>query len=199
MMKTTRIINVLLGMALLMAMLAPPASAQPVFFHQQWWQGKLTFKGYQHAEDGTLGDQTNGGIKVWFYTRYWVDPQYYEVFTCGTTRVDDPDYYGWETGTMNRADLYFSSPLNQLWNWDNTTTGLPFTAIPYNITTYPVLLMKGKSATQASLSTVSCTAYVYDAALETYVLGPCTLKMKTIDASKVATSVPQACLDEAPY
>lgn len=197
-MKTTRIINALLGMVLLMAMFAPLASAQPVFFHYQWWQGKLTFKGYQHTEDGTLGDQAKGSVKVWFYTRYWVDPQYYEVFTCGITSPYDPDSYGWETGTMNRADLYFSDPLTQMWNWDNTT-GLLFTAIPYNITTYPVLLVKGKSPTQASLSTVSCTAYVYDAALDTHVLGPCTLKAKIIDPNKVSTTVPQPCLDEAPY
>ena len=199
-MKVSKLVIALLGTILFTVVITPLASVGPDPIDGMWWKGKLTFKGYRYTTDGgnALGDQATGSAKVWIYTRYLADPAGYEAFTCSITSPYDPDNYGWETATINWAEVYMSNSDTRMWNWDKTTTGLPFTAIPYNITTYPVILMKVKPPMQASLSTVSCTAYVYDAALETYVLGPCTLKAKTIEASKVATTVPQACLNEVP-
>lgn len=160
----------------------------------------MTFKGYRYTTDvgNALGDQASGSVKIWIHTRYLTDTSEYKAFTCGITSPYDPDNYGWEMGIINRNEIYISNQNTQMWNWDNNDMGLLFTAIPYNITIYPVFLVKIKPPMKASLSTVTCTAYAYDAALDTYILGPCTLKAKSIDPSKVSTTVPQACLDEAP-
>lgn len=200
-MTTSRLVIVLSGIVLFMFIFTPIASAAPDPTDGMWWQGKLTFKGYRYTTDGgnALGDQATGSAKVWIYTRYLTDSAEYEAFTCGITSPYDPDNYGWETTTINLADRYLgnqiSNEFTQMWNWDKTT-GLLFTAVPYNIATYPVILVKLKPPVRASLSTVSCSAYVYDAALDTYVLGQCTLKAKSIDPGKVSSTVPQPCLDE---
>ena len=197
-MKIARLVIVLSGIALLMFAITPFASAAPDPTDGMWWQGKLTFKGYRFsAETGELGDQTSGNAKVWIHTRYITNTAEYEIFTCSITSPYDPDNYGWETNTINLTDRYIGADFTQMWNWDNTA-GLLFTPHPYLVITFPVIHMKMKPPTKASLSTVSCTAYVSDAALDTYVLGPCTLKAKSIDPGKVSATVPQACLDEAP-
>lgn len=206
-MKTSRIFSICLGITLFIFMIAPLTFAQPIPFDGQWWQGKLSFKGYKYTTDtgNVLGDKGQGNAKIWLYTKYFTDPARYEVFTCGATSPYNVDEFGWGISIITIDEIYFGSQLNQLWNMNNgigfdmdTTLGLIFTAIPYNINTYPVLLVKGKSLTQASISTVSCTTYVYDAAMETFVLGPCVLNAKTIDASKVSNTVPQPCIDELP-
>ena len=198
-MKTTRIGIVLLCMVIPVFMTAPLVSGEPLF-NGVWWQGTFTFKGYRYTTDtgNALGNYMNGTIKVWLYTAYSATPSRYDVLVCGIMRPFDEDAWGWETSTINTTDLYFSvQGTPTMWNWDNGT-GLLVTALPYNITAYPVLLVKSRSATQGSLSTVSCTAHAYDANLETYVLGPCTLNAATIDPGKVLTRVPQSCRDQLP-
>ena len=215
-MKVTKLVIAILSMQLFYCMVASVVSAQTVPFDGQWWQGKVSFKGIRITADtdNLLSDTGNGSAKVWFYTKFFTSPRRYEVFTCGQSPVDKTDF-GFGGSTINETDIYYNDQVTQigdqvtqLWNLDNgtgwdidTTLGLPFTAIPYNINTYSVLLVKGKSFTQASLSTVSCTAYVVDASNDPYpwILGTCTLKAKTIDASKVSSTVPQTCLDELAY
>lgn len=215
-MKTSRIFSMCLGITLFIIMVAPLAFTQTVPFDGQWWQGKVSFKGIRITADtgNLLGDTGNGSAKIWFYTKYFTGPQRYEVFTCGQSPVDKTDF-GFGGSTINETDIYYNDQstqigdqVTQLWNLDNgtgwdidTPLGLPFTAIPYNINTYSVLLVKGKSFTQASLSTVSCTAYVVDASNDPYpwILGTCSLKAKTIDPGKASSTVPQPCLDELSY
>lgn len=198
-MKTTRITIVFLAVTILVLATAPLASAKPIF-DQQWWQGTFTFKGYRYTTDtgNALGDHMNGTIKVWLYTSWSGSPSVLNVFVCGIMRPYDPDDWGWETSTINPTDMYFGGlGASSLWNFDNGT-GLLVTAIPYNITAYPVLMVKARAETQGNMSTVSCTAHAYDAALETSVLGSCMLNAATIDASRVSTRVPQSCLDQLP-
>jgi hypothetical protein len=205
-MKVSRIAIPFLGIALLILMVAPLASAQ-IPYDGQWWKGELSFKGKRVATDqgNKLGNKGGDSIKVWIYTRYSTDPQGYEIFTCGRSPLDQNDY-GVGGGTINFTDTYASEQLSQLWNvdngagWDETTLGLSVYAIPYQINTFPVLLVKRTSLTQASISTLACTAYVVDAANESYpwILGRCELSATTINSSKVSSKVPQPCLDAVP-
>ncbi len=208
-MKTSRIFSICLGITLFIFMIAPLTFAQHMGFDGQWWQGKVSFKGSRITADtdNVLGATGNGSAKVWFYTKYFTGPERYDFFTCGQSPYDKTDF-GIGGSTINFTDIYFSSQLTQLWNLDNgtgwdidTTLGLPFTALPYNINTFPVLLVKGKSLSQASLSAVSCTAYVVDAANEDYpwILGTCSIKAKTVDPGKVSSAVPQTCIDELAF
>ncbi len=206
-MKRSKIFIVCLGLTLFIFMNVPSVFAQ-IPFDGLWWQGKVSFKGNRLTPEPSnmLSDTGNGSAKVWFYSRYLAGPDRYEFFTCGQSPYDKTDY-GIGSSTLNFTDIYFNGQLTQLWNLDNgtgwdieTTLGLPFTALPYNINTFPVLLVKGKSLTQATLSSTSCTAYVVDASKESFywILGSCTLKAKSIDPSKVSSKVPQPCLDDLP-
>ena len=125
-------------------MIAPLTFAQHMGFDGQWWQGKVSFKGSRITADtdNVLGATGNGSAKVWFYTKYFTGPERYDFFTCGQSPYDKTDF-GIGGSTINFTDIYFSSQLTQLWNLDNgtgwdidTTLGLPFTALPYNINTF---------------------------------------------------------------
>jgi hypothetical protein len=208
-MKATKLVIVILSMLLFYCMVASVVSAQPVPFDGNWWKGKVSFKGSRITQDPSnmLSNTGSGSAKVWFYTKYFASPARYEIFTCGQSPFDQTDFGIGQT-TMNFTDIYLSNQLNQLWNLDNgtgwdidTTVGMPFNALSYNINTNPVIFIKGKSLSQASLSTVSCTAYVVDASNEDYswILGTCSVKAKTVDSDKVSSDVPQTCIDQLAF
>lgn len=201
-MKTTKITVVLLAVTIFVLASVPLASAAPMF-HERWWQGTFTFKGYRYTTElgNALGDHISVTIKVWLYTEGTSSPSGYNVAVCGTTRPFGPDNWGWEVSPILATDQYYKDqPQSSLWNFDNGTD-LTVMALPYVLSTHPILLIKVKSETQGSMSSVSCSAHGLDSSqgpLETLVLGTCTLNATTIDQSKVSKKVPQLCLDQLP-
>jgi hypothetical protein len=175
-MKTARIGFMVLGIALLMFVIAPYASAQAVT--GEWFKGKASLKGYEISSTGAILGKDGGGTTI--YVNIVEDTTAYTVTTCVQDRLDDT----WQLGQPNaisKEDIYGDLNSGMIWDFFNKSV-MQFAGPVYS---YPMFFVKvNGSLTKASFKSFACALHD-DSVAPNFALGSCSISFKNLDAAKV--------------
>jgi hypothetical protein len=181
-MKTARLGCMALGIALLMFMIAPLASAQP-FITGEWFKGTISFKGYEVSDiNSDVSGTSNGKGNIYVNIVQGTD-----VFTV-TTCIEDRDVKKtWNLGipnTIPKSDIFTDSKY-QIWDFSNDSV-MQFYGPAYAYPVFKVTFNKPfPDATTASFKSFACTAYDDTSYPPNYSVGSCSISFKNLDAAKV--------------
>ena len=185
-MKTARIGCMVLGIALLMFVIAPYASAQPAIAGV-WYKGTVSLKGHEIGSQTNIEGKDSGKGKMYVNILRGVDE--YTVTTCvEDTRIDDV----WNRTTTAIADDYVYGVMDEgetmIWDFFGDDVPMVFnydsTSGPAVI--YPMFTVKIKSSS-VSFKSFACAGYEYSTGPFPFSLGSCKVSFKSIDALKVPT------------
>ena len=175
-MKIAKIGCMVLGVALLMFVIAPYASAQAVT--GEWFKGKASLKGYEISGTGAIMGKAGGGTTI--YVNIVEDTTAYTVTTCVQDRLDDT----WQLGLPNPISKdYIYGDLDSGMVWDFFSKSVMQFSGP--IYSYPMFFVKvNGSLTKASFKSFACMLQDETGAPNLQ-LGSCSISFKNIDAAKV--------------
>jgi len=191
-MKGMKIFGIMLGVAVMVFLIAPVASAQTSWdiLDDQWFTVKLSLKGYQVDSDNetVLG---KGGGSGTAYLQMISQTDDYSITTC---TEDERNLGSWiKRGIQDPISIanIYGATYPELWDFG----GNPI--VFYNgitdIYLYPTLYIKvttdGATLKKAKISTVSCGLYVSEASTGETGFGSCKLSGSTVPLEKV----PLAC------
>jgi hypothetical protein len=196
-MKGTKIVGMVLAVAVMIFMIAPFASAQTNanILNDKWFKVKLGLKGYVlDTDEETVLSKGSGSDTTYLHLSY-AAPN----FTVTTCMQDDLNGTLWHknSATISTGDIY-GATYPQIWDFDGTPVrfsngdGIGPTSV---FDTYPTLYMKisvelaSGNLKNATISTLSCGLW---AELDdgTYAIGSCTFSGSLV---KVLATVPGAC------
>ena len=175
-MKIARISCMVLGIAFLIFVIAPYASAQAIT--GEWFKGKASLKGYEISGTAIVG-KAGGGTTIYVNIVGDNNTTDYTVTTCVQDRLDDT----WQLGlpTVISGNVIYGDP-NSGMVWDFNESGMLFAG---PIVAYPMFFVKiNGDLTKASFKSFACALYD-DANAPNFQLGSCNISFKNIDAAKV--------------
>jgi hypothetical protein len=178
-MKTARIGCMVLGIALLMFVIAPYASAQAIF--GEWFKGKVSIKGYEVDSDtGAVLSKDSGKGTIYVNIVHGTDV--YTVTTCAEDRVTDNVWILGEPSTISETNIYRDSDKLYIWDFVSGKEGMQFPGPAY---AYPMFTVNvNTSKTTASFKSFACVAYD-DPVGPNLTLGSCSISFKNLDAADV--------------
>jgi len=183
-MKTARIGCMVLGIALLMFVIAPVASAQ-----EGWYQGKVSVKGNEILASGF--DKVSGGGKI--FVRILVDDvnTEFDVYACVQ---GDTDWFGvWNY--IPYANVY-TDQSSEIWNLSTSNFVIDYGLGP-NVVSKPMFNVKYSGTDKVDFKSFGCI-YTDTSEAPALSLGSCTISFKRIPTDKVADKVPPDCLTPPP-
>jgi hypothetical protein len=175
-MKTARIGCMVLGIALLMFVIAPVASAQVT---GEWFKGKASLKGYEISGTGAIVGKVSGGT-----TLYVNIVEATDVFTV-TTCIEDRDVNDvWRLGPpteISKNNIYGDTNTNMIWDFADDSV-MEFYG---NVFTYPMFYVKfNGSLTKANFKSFACELWD-NSEPPNFQLGSCSISFKNLDSAKV--------------
>jgi hypothetical protein len=188
-MKIARIGCMVLGIALLMFVIAPVASAQPAIAGL-WYKGSASLKGYEIASPIEVVGKDSG--KGSMYVNIVADTGIYTVTTCLEDLITD-DLWHLASTTINENNTYGVMAEGETMVWD-FLQGLPMIFDvggdgPYSL--FPMFTVKiAKSS--VSFKSFACVGYNQTSSTS-FGLGACTVSFKSTDPLKVPTG-PNGCI-----
>jgi len=182
-MKTARIGCMVLGIALLMFVIAPYASAQAIA--GLWYKGTASFKGYDIGSSPTniLGKDKEKGK---MYVNIVTGVEGYDVTTC-LEDLNTDNLWHLTTSFIPDGDIYGIMDEGETMIWDFFSDSAMVLDVggdgPYVL--YPMFTVKIKSSS-VSFKSFACAGYD-NTPTSGFGLGACTVSFKSIDALKVPT------------
>jgi hypothetical protein len=188
-MKTTRIVLMVLGIALLMFVIAPVASAQPAIAGL-WYKGTASLKGYEIGSQTNILGKDSGKGSV--YVNIVADTGAYTVTTC-LEDMETDNVWHLSSSSIAEGDIYgvMADGETMIWDFFNNSVMLFDVggAGPYVL--YPMFTVKIKGSS-VSFKSFACAGY-NDTPAVGFGLGACTVSFKSIDPLKVPTG-PAGCI-----
>jgi hypothetical protein len=184
-MKALRISTIILGLAIIVFMIAPIASAQTPIT-DEWFKGRVTIKGFEIDDGGNIVGRASGGGTV--YAHIAADVEGYTVTTCAED-FDADDTWHTVSNTISTAQIYGSLASGEIWDFFYGANGLQFDVGGIdNIYLWPMFQVK---YTPKSVSFKSFTCGFYNEQDIPWQLGACTMSLKSVAIEKV----PMRCQD----
>ena len=185
-MKNGRVIFIVLGIALLMFVIAPYASAQSI---TGWYQGRASMRGYEVSGTGTIMGTAGGSAPIYVNIADDTLSSQYVVTTC----IEDSDVKGvWHSSVPSvipKSSVYGDPNTAMIWDFANAS-GLDFYQ---NILTFPMFYVRiNKLST--NFNSFSCGIWD-DSNSPNFQLGSCTITFRSLDPAKVPTS----CFPLSPF
>jgi hypothetical protein len=175
-MKVARIGFMIVGIALLMFMVAPYASAQVT---GEWFQGKASLKGYEISAGGDIVGNAKGNTSI--YVNIVEDTTAYTVTTCVEDRDIKDVWYLGEPNQISKDDVFGNPSSDMVWDFANKSV-MQFYGPVY---TYPMFYVKlNGSLTKANFKSFACELWD-DSLAPNFQLGSCNISFKNLDAAKV--------------
>jgi len=180
-MKIARIGCMVLGIALLMFVIAPVASAQ---ISGEWFKGSVSLKGYVVDDINSDVEGKDSG-KGTVYVNIVGGTGEYTVTACLEDRDTDNVWNLGDPSIISTGDI-FTDPSNKYQIWDffnDSVMNFPGPALIYPM--FKVTFNKPlPAATTASFKSFACAGYDVTSG-PLYSLGSCSISFKNIDAAKV--------------
>lgn len=204
-MNKAKISIMVLGVALVMFMIAPAASAQytPDMLGGKWFKVKASWKGYNdYNADEITGASSGATGNIYIYTSYDSSvpgSEYYTLRACSPDK--NGKYWPYTTDLIYREYIYGDSYQKQVWDfyYYSRMRGQYLTLYggsDYEYYTVPVLVMDIKldgngAFNGAKLKSTACLGDFYVGGI--YNVGSCSLSGKIVDETKVPQAVKDAC------
>ena len=181
-MKTARIGCMVLGIALLMFVIAPVASAQV-----GWYQGKVSVKGQELSALGF--DKVRGGGKIFVRINEDDVDEEYEVWAC----LQDEDGTGWNGAWsyISYANVALDDGC-EIWDFSVDNLFIDRGNGPLLISK-PMFNVKYSGTDKVSFKSFGCI-FKDTTEAPSLNLGSCTVNFKSIPLDKVTDKVPTDCL-----
>lgn len=179
-MKAARIGCMVLGIALLMFVIAPIASAQI-----GWYQGKVSVKGNEIIMSSF--DKVSGGAKIFIRINIDAADEGYEVWTCVQGDVDTSWFGTWSY--IPYVNVYTDQG-SEIWDFSVDNLFINRGAGPLVISK-PIFTAKYSGTDKVSFKSFGC---IFRDTTEALSLGSCTINFKSIPLDKVIDKVPTDCL-----
>jgi hypothetical protein len=211
-MKGTKIVGIVLAVAVMIFVVAPIVSAQTHagILGGQWFKIKLGVKGYEIAGDTVLGKGA-GSLTAYLYFSYTSGPGEYTITTC---MQDDENDNIWHKNTdfvhdpitndtlnpsvISKDDNIYGEVYPQVWEFGGTYLWF-YNGID-SFYVYPTLYTKitadGATLKNASISNVACILSAQFSGDEDgdYAAGSCSISGPLVSAANVAKGkVPAGC------
>jgi len=184
-MNVSRIGFMVLGIAVLMFVIAPYASAQAI--EGVWFKGKVSLKGYEIADiDGTVVGKDSG--KGTIYVNIVHDTDVITVTTCTEDRVTDNQWHLADPTVVSPIDQIFRGEKNmQIWDL-SFPSGMSFYPDAFAQALFKVQMNDSfDAATKISFTSFACIAYD-NSSSNSFSLGSCSISFNNIDSLKVPRS-----------
>jgi len=185
-MKNARVVLILLGIAFLMFVITPYASAQSV---AGWFQGRASMRGYEVSGTGTIMGSASGSAPIYVNIADDTLNNRYLVTTC----VEDSAVEGlwhWVPSVIPKSSVYGDPNSALIWDFANAS-GLEFYQ---NIYMYPMFYVR-INRSGANFNSFSCGIWDDSNLPNNFQLGSCTITFKSVDPAKVPTS----CYQPSPF
>jgi hypothetical protein len=199
-MKGTKIVGMVLAVAVMIFVIAPIASAQSNILNGQWFKIKLGLKGYRIADDGTVIGKGSGSKAAYLYFAYSdAGGAHYTITTCTAGDLDDVWRGSGVDAVIYLDESIYGATYPQVWEfadiplvfYDRSSI---FRAYP---TIYTKITTKDGTLKSASISNVACvlSADLLDDEEATYAAGSCSISGSLVSEANVAKGkVPADCL-----
>jgi hypothetical protein len=195
-MKSVKIFGIMLGVAVMVFVIAPVASAQtiPGILHDTWFKLNVNMKGYSLAGD-TVEGKGGGSTKAYLHMAFDSINNVYTIQTC-----TEPDMMPnpWVLGppAIISTDNIYGAIYPEI--WDVAPTPIVFDNGPSTFDAYATLFTKitanGATLNKASISTISCALYAFENPSPTITgIGSCKITGSNIKPDKVTSTVPLEC------
>ena len=183
-MKAARIGCMVFGIALLMFVIAPVASAQV-----GWYQGKVSVKGNEIT--GLGFDKVSGGGKIFVRINEDAVDEEYEVWTC----VQGEEDTGW-FGTWSYIPYtnVYTDQGSEIWDFSGVNLNFNRGGGPL-IVSKPMFTAKYSGTDKVDFKSFGC---IFKDTTEDLSLGSCTINFKRIATDKVTDKVSADCLAVPP-
>ena len=199
-MKTTRISNMLLAMAVFVFMVTPCVSAQtiPEMLNSQWFQVNGSIKGYYDYWSDNITGKLNEKWKGYIYTTFDSASSTFTMTACAPNS-DGTTYRATTAEPISTDFVYGFANQTQIWDFlvisHNINRTLQFTSDTREFTIFPFLVLRVKldrtnAFKSASFTTEGCLGYDN----QHLAVGSCTLKGKTVPMEKVPAGARFACI-----
>jgi hypothetical protein len=195
-MKIARIGCMVLGIALLMFVIAPLASAQtiPGILHDTWFKLSVSMKGYGLAGD-TVEGKGGGSTKAYLHMVFDAGTNEYTIQTCVEPDTMPNPWVLGPLATISTDNIY-GATYPEI--WDVAPTPIVFDNSVSEYHAYATLFAKitanGATLSKASISTISCALYVFENSSPTLTgIGSCKIAGSNVKPDKVASTVPLEC------
>jgi hypothetical protein len=176
-MKTARIGFMVLGIAFLMFVIAPVASAQVT---GEWFKGKASLKGYEISGTGAIVGKASGSATIYVNIVDSISTDSYTVTTCIPDRELKDVWLLGTPNTISKDDIYGDINTNMVWDFTKSVLQLPGP-----IYTTPMFYVKfNGSLTKANFKSFACELRD-DSEPPSFQLGSCSISFKNLDAAKV--------------